>query len=54
MRISRDLVERPLEERSPELRNENVPDLCIKESEGGLVGLAERLGIRGGQGVGGT
>ncbi|KAI9694884.1 MAG: hypothetical protein M1822_000500 [Bathelium mastoideum] len=38
-------VERPLEEKAPELREENIPDLRIKENEGGFVALAEHLGI---------
>jgi 2-haloacid dehalogenase len=39
-------VDRPLEETHPELREENIPDLWIKEDEGGFVTLAERLGIQ--------
>lgn len=39
-------VERPLEEKNPELREENIPDMRIKEDEGGFVALAERLGIQ--------
>jgi 2-haloacid dehalogenase len=39
-------VERPLEEKNPELREENIPDMCINEDEEGLVTLAERLGIQ--------
>ncbi|KAK5117286.1 hypothetical protein LTR62_005903 [Meristemomyces frigidus] len=39
-------VERPLEEKDPELREEKIPDLHVGEDEGGLVALAERLGIR--------
>lgn len=38
-------VERPLEEKAPALREENIPDLWIKEEDGGFVALAERLGI---------
>ncbi|KAE9364153.1 HAD-like protein [Stipitochalara longipes BDJ] len=38
-------VERPLEEKNPELREENIPDMWIKENEDGFVTLAERLGI---------
>ena len=38
-------VERPLEEKAPELRGERIPDLWIGEDEGGFVALAERLGI---------
>jgi 2-haloacid dehalogenase len=40
-------VERPLEEKNPELRGENIPDVWIKENENGLVTLAEHLGIHG-------
>lgn len=39
-------VERPLEEKAPELRRENIPDMRIGEEEGGLVTLAKRLGIQ--------
>ena len=39
-------VDRPLEEKHPELREENIPDMWIKESEDGFVTLAERLGIQ--------
>ena len=39
-------VDRPLEEKNPELREENIPDLWIKEDEDGFVTLAERLGIQ--------
>lgn len=39
-------VERPLEEKNPELREENIPDLWIKE--GGFIALAEHLGIHTG------
>lgn len=39
-------VERPLEEKTPKLREENIPDLQIKEDENGFVTLAERLGIQ--------
>ena len=38
-------VERPLEEKTPELRGENIPDLWIKEDEDGFVALAKHLGI---------
>lgn len=44
-------VERPLEEKNPELREDNIPDLWIREEEeeeeeeGGFVALAARLGI---------
>lgn len=37
-------VTRPLEEKAPELREENIPDLTIKEDEEGLIALAARLG----------
>ncbi|KAL9085041.1 MAG: hypothetical protein Q9165_007782 [Trypethelium subeluteriae] len=39
-------VERPLEEKTPELREENIPDMSIKEDEDGFITLAERLGIQ--------
>jgi 2-haloacid dehalogenase len=39
-------VERPLEEKTPDLREENIPDMWIKEDEFGFVTLAERLGIQ--------
>ena len=39
-------VERPLEEKNPELREENIPDMWIKEDEDGLITVAERLGIQ--------
>ena len=39
-------VERPLEEKTPELREENIPDLWIKEGENGFIALAEHLGIQ--------
>lgn len=38
-------VERPLEEKNPNLRDEGIPDLVIKEDENGFITLAERLGI---------
>lgn len=38
-------VERHLEEKTPHLREENIPDLVIKEDEDGFIALAERLGI---------
>ena len=41
-------VDRPLEEKNPELRAENIPDMCINEDEDGFVTLAERLGIQAG------
>ncbi|KAK4939619.1 hypothetical protein LTR10_020119 [Elasticomyces elasticus] len=40
-------VERPLEEKTPELQEENIPDMVIKEDEDGFITLAERLGIQG-------
>ena len=39
-------VERPFEEKSPELREEIFPDMWIKEDEDGFISLAERLGIQ--------
>ena len=39
-------IERPSEEKNPELRDENISDMVIKENEGGFVTLAERLGIQ--------
>jgi 2-haloacid dehalogenase len=39
-------VERHLEEKNPELREENIPDMVIKEDEDGFVALAKRLGIQ--------
>lgn len=39
-------VERPLEEKTPALREENIPDMVIKEEEDGFVTLAEHLGIQ--------
>jgi 2-haloacid dehalogenase len=38
-------VDRPLEEKNPELREENIPDIVVKEDEDGLITLAERLGV---------
>lgn len=38
-------VERPLEEKDPELRDQGIPDIVIKEGENGLVALAKVLGI---------
>lgn len=40
-------VERPLEEKNPELREEGIPDMVIKEDEDGFLTLAERLGSAG-------
>ena len=39
-------VDRPLEEKNPELREENIPHMWIKEDEDGFVTLAERLGMQ--------
>jgi 2-haloacid dehalogenase len=39
-------VERPLEEKNPDLRGENIPNLWIREDEDGFITLAERLGIQ--------
>lgn len=39
-------VVRPLEEKTPELREANIPDMWIEEGEDGLVTLAKRLGIQ--------
>jgi 2-haloacid dehalogenase len=39
-------VDRPLEEKNPELREENIPDIWIREGENGFVTVAERLGIQ--------
>jgi 2-haloacid dehalogenase len=39
-------VERPSEEKSPELREENIPDMVIKEDEEGFIALAKRLGVQ--------
>ena len=41
-------VDRPLEEKTPELREESIPDLLIKQGEDGFVALAGRLGIQNG------
>jgi 2-haloacid dehalogenase len=38
-------VERHLEEKNPELREENVPDMVVTEDENGFFTLAERLGV---------
>jgi 2-haloacid dehalogenase len=40
-------VERPFEEKNLELRDEQIPDLVVKEDDGGFVALAQRLGIEG-------
>ena len=39
-------VDRPLEEKNPELQEENIPDMWIKEDEDGFVALARRLGTQ--------
>ncbi|KAK3069245.1 hypothetical protein LTR53_012577 [Teratosphaeriaceae sp. CCFEE 6253] len=39
-------VERPLEERRPELRSEDIVDVWVKEDEEGFVTAAERLGVQ--------
>ena len=39
-------VERPWEEKNPELKEEEIPDLWIKEGENGFVTVAKRLGIQ--------
>lgn len=39
-------VERPLEEKIPELRGQGIPDMVIGEDENGFITLAQRLGIR--------
>lgn len=36
-------VERPLEEKNPELEKEGIPDMVIKDGDGGFVALTERL-----------
>jgi 2-haloacid dehalogenase len=38
-------VERPLEEKSPELRKEDIADLIIDEGQEGMITLAIRLGL---------
>lgn len=38
-------VDRPLEEKSPEIRGEDIPDLRVEQMENGFVTLAQRLGI---------
>ena len=40
-------LERPLEEKNPELKDGGIPDVWIKEDEGGMVAVAERLGVQG-------
>lgn len=39
-------VERHLEEKTPELRKENIPDMTVGEDDGGFITLAGRLGIQ--------
>ena len=39
-------VERPLEEKNPDLRDKDIPDMVIKEDENGFETVAHRLGIR--------
>lgn len=39
-------VERSLEEKNPELREEDIPDMRILEDGNGFIALAERLGIQ--------
>jgi len=39
-------VDRPLEGKTPELREENIPDLWVKEDEDGFLTLAKRLGVQ--------
>lgn len=39
-------VERPLEEKNPELQEEDIPDMWIKQNADGFITLAERLGIQ--------
>ncbi|EME42108.1 hypothetical protein DOTSEDRAFT_73020 [Dothistroma septosporum NZE10] len=43
-------VERPREERHPELVGENIPDVWVRESEEGFVAAAERLAAAIGKG----
>ena len=38
-------VDRPLEEKAPDLREEDIPDMLIQQDEEGFIALAERLGI---------
>lgn len=38
-------VERPLEEKNPDLRGEGIPDMYIREDDEGFIALAERLGL---------
>lgn len=39
-------VDRPLEEKNPALKEENIPDVWVNQDEAGLVTVAERLGIQ--------
>ena len=39
-------IERPLEERRPELKDEGIVDIWVKHGEEGFVTAAERLGIQ--------
>lgn len=41
-------VQRPLEEKQPDLVGQEIPDLVIEEGSGGFVRLAEVLGAREG------
>jgi 2-haloacid dehalogenase len=38
-------VERPLEEKQPELKDQDIPDLVVREAEDGFVRLAQMLGL---------
>jgi 2-haloacid dehalogenase len=38
-------VERPMEEKSPELRKEDIADLVVDDGQAGLITLAQRLGL---------
>ena len=38
-------VERPLEERNPELIDAGIVDVWVKEDEDGFVAAAEKLGV---------
>ncbi len=42
-------VERPQEERRPELKGEGMPDIWVGEGEGGFVEVARRLGVEAGK-----
>lgn len=41
-------AERTLEEKNPELREKNLPDMWTKQDEDGFVTLAQRLGTQAG------